>query len=312
MIGAGLSGLAGAGVLVRHGCEVTVFEKSRGVGGRLATRRVDDVAVNHGAPAIDAAPGSALADTVARLTPDAREVNHSRCDAADGAPMHNPTTFPAGVTRWAKAMADGLDIRRGVRAAYLRSAAGAYELGDEQGNGLGAFDALLVSAPAPQAADLLQTCTQHAARAEMLRGVIYHPAVMVLAGICGAGGERLLVPERPSPFAHIAVGTGIDWCPVAARLDAETSAGCLDGTPDSEVLERHLVALVRQVAGAGEPVWSQVKRWRFCLPESRLLQDEANADHAGVVLCGDAVSPAGMSHVFDSGVTAAMTILGDG
>lgn len=39
VIGAGISGLICARVLVEHGMEVTVFEKSRGIGGRMSTRR---------------------------------------------------------------------------------------------------------------------------------------------------------------------------------------------------------------------------------------------------------------------------------
>lgn len=49
VIGAGLSGLVCAQHLQRAGCDVHVFEKSRGVGGRLATRRIGDVTFDHGA-----------------------------------------------------------------------------------------------------------------------------------------------------------------------------------------------------------------------------------------------------------------------
>ena len=37
-IGAGMAGIACARTLVQAGHQVTVFEKSRGVGGRMATR----------------------------------------------------------------------------------------------------------------------------------------------------------------------------------------------------------------------------------------------------------------------------------
>jgi predicted NAD/FAD-dependent oxidoreductase len=47
IIGAGLSGITLAGRL-SSSAEVTVFEKSRGVGGRMATRRFEDYAFDHG------------------------------------------------------------------------------------------------------------------------------------------------------------------------------------------------------------------------------------------------------------------------
>ena len=49
IIGAGLSGLSAAQTLVRSGRSVLVVDKGRGVGGRLATRRIGDATLDHGA-----------------------------------------------------------------------------------------------------------------------------------------------------------------------------------------------------------------------------------------------------------------------
>ncbi len=49
VIGAGIAGLVTARTLSDHGIEVCVFERSRGVGGRAATRRADALAFDHGA-----------------------------------------------------------------------------------------------------------------------------------------------------------------------------------------------------------------------------------------------------------------------
>ena len=67
IIGAGLSGLVAARTLVAAGHGVVVIEKSRGLGGRLAARRVGDTVVDHGTPIFEAPPGSALSDLVAQL-----------------------------------------------------------------------------------------------------------------------------------------------------------------------------------------------------------------------------------------------------
>ena len=61
VIGAGLSGLAAARRVIAQGHDAVVFEKSRGLGGRLATRRTDDgMPLDHGAPALEAPDGTLL------------------------------------------------------------------------------------------------------------------------------------------------------------------------------------------------------------------------------------------------------------
>jgi predicted NAD/FAD-dependent oxidoreductase len=48
VIGAGLSGLTAAQQLHQAGFRVVVVDKSRGLGGRLATRRIRATAIDHG------------------------------------------------------------------------------------------------------------------------------------------------------------------------------------------------------------------------------------------------------------------------
>lgn len=55
VIGAGMSGITCAEYLCSRGFKVSVFEKSRGLGGRLATRRINnDLSVDHGVQYISA------------------------------------------------------------------------------------------------------------------------------------------------------------------------------------------------------------------------------------------------------------------
>jgi renalase len=49
IIGAGMAGMTAARTLAQAGCAVTVFEKSRGFGGRMATRRSEFGSFDHGA-----------------------------------------------------------------------------------------------------------------------------------------------------------------------------------------------------------------------------------------------------------------------
>ena len=49
VIGAGISGCSCAHALARAGHEVAIVEKGRGVGGRMATRRMEGARIDHGA-----------------------------------------------------------------------------------------------------------------------------------------------------------------------------------------------------------------------------------------------------------------------
>ncbi|MFM8703967.1 MAG: FAD-dependent oxidoreductase, partial [Planctomycetia bacterium] len=49
IVGAGIAGLVAARELSLAGCSVVVLEKSRGVGGRMATRRIGQAVCDHGA-----------------------------------------------------------------------------------------------------------------------------------------------------------------------------------------------------------------------------------------------------------------------
>ena len=48
VVGAGISGLLAADALHREGYDLTVLDKGRGVGGRMATRRVGGGTFDHG------------------------------------------------------------------------------------------------------------------------------------------------------------------------------------------------------------------------------------------------------------------------
>jgi phytoene dehydrogenase-like protein len=52
VVGAGIAGLACARTVAASGLSCTVFEKSRGTGGRAATRRHNGHRFDHGAPFI--------------------------------------------------------------------------------------------------------------------------------------------------------------------------------------------------------------------------------------------------------------------
>ena len=308
VVGAGLAGLAAARELTAGGHEAIVFEKSRGLGGRLASRRAGGTVLDHGSPVVAAPPGSPLRGLVGTLGAD------------DGVDLGDGLAFASGATRLPKLIAAGLGVRQGVRIAALRAATGGFEVGDEQGNTHGVVDAVVLCAPAPQAADLLERSPEAGARVAALRAVSYAPAVMILLGLTAAGLSWDAAGAPVAPIGAVSRESlkgrppvdGVE--PVVVRLDAASSAELLEAA-DAEVLERALPALAALLGpGAARPAWAQVKRWRFAVPEAPGDAAAINPPGSRIVVAGDTLTGAAFGsadhhRVFDSGVAAARRVV---
>lgn len=153
VIGAGMAGLTAAKELAAAGASVVVFEKSRGLGGRLATRRPfwrsDDpamaaIGLDHGAPVAEAEDPELLA-ALAEL---------GQPYAPNGGPVRGIVGAP-GMSDLVAPLAAGLDIRCGVEIAALAQGPEDWLLRDKAGDAHGPFDAVVSAVPAPQAANLL-------------------------------------------------------------------------------------------------------------------------------------------------------------
>ena len=316
MIGAGLSGLAAARRVIAQGHDAVVFEKSRGLGGRLATRRTDDgMPIDHGAPALDAPDGTELAAIATELCPNAvRYPSIATPPAYDT--IRSPLVLVDGITQFAKQLADGIEIIRGIRITTLRTVPAGFELGDEQGNSHGQFSGVIVSAPAPQAADLLENGPSDPERIAFLRSVAYAPAVMVACGVIGV----TIPPQLMSDGRTEVVLRCINESAKRASPQAGESACVVQFTPeysgaayvdatDDQIIAKALEELRAQWGAGCELTWTQVKRWRFasCVPHR--IPDDINPSDARIVLCGDAVSSPGMEHIYASGQCAADQLL---
>lgn len=302
IIGAGLSGLAAARDLIGLGYEVVVIEKSRGVGGRLAARRIEGTVVDHGAPLIECVPGSALHGLVHSLARD------------DVVWMSASTVaYRSGATRLAKLMAEGVEVLLGVRITALRAARAGFELGGEQGNTHGVVDAVVISAPAPQAADLLEQSPEAGTRVTALRAAVYDPAVMILAGMRIRTPSSLEPFAVETPFARITAESArgrepIDGVmPVVARIAPGRSADLFDAA-DGDILADLAPRLSALCGAVGEPAWTQVKRWRYATLPVRLDPEVVNPPASRIVVCGDTIAGGGLEDVFASGRAAALAV----
>lgn len=157
IIGAGISGLALARRLSTV-AEVTVFEKARGVGGRMSTRYADPFYFDHGAQCFTARSAEFQAflkpymeaGSVAEWKGDVVNLEVGKAESKRIWLEPHLVATP-NMNSLCKALAVGLDLRTACEVAPLgeRDAMG-WELQDKEGKALGMFDWVISTAPPAQ------------------------------------------------------------------------------------------------------------------------------------------------------------------
>lgn len=161
-----MAGLACARRLVAKGAEVSVFDKGRGPGGRMSTRRVDtplgQLRFDHGCQYFTA-DDPAFRTVVKALCRDGHAAQwHGRIlkvdDANQVTDAEDKPRFVGvpGMNSVIRAMADGLDVHFGTRIESLSRQESGWTLGVEAGEAPAhTYDAVVVATPAEQAEPLL-------------------------------------------------------------------------------------------------------------------------------------------------------------
>jgi len=337
VIGAGIAGLAAAGELVRAGRRVVVLEKSRGVGGRMATRRIGTAVFDHGAQfftvrgrafggIVTAAHGVGAVvrwcDGFAR----AAAIDSSVATAADG---HARWRGSRGMTDLPKRLAEQLppdccEIRTGVHATLIGMDSGRVRIVMDAGTREEAVvetisaAAAIVTSPVPQSLDLM-------AAGGLLAegGGVDAKALLQLATVaydpCFA---LMLVLDRPSlvpppgaivfeagPVAWLADNQrkGISATPaITVHASGSFSRQHFDDPP--EEVTAALIDLVRPWID-GDPatviVGQSLHRWKFALPTTIIPAPlVAVSSQPPIVCCGDAFGGPRVEGAASSGLAA--------
>ena len=317
VVGAGMSGLTCARDLADHGHRVRVFDKARGVGGRMSTRRRGELRFDHGAqyftardPRFTRWVDSWRHDGLVAKWEGRVEVLGD--DAGRGR-REGPERFVGvpGMNAVCRHVAADLDVTCETRVGRLERAGARWRLSSTADRELGRFDAVVVSAPAPQTAELLAAAapelSARAAEVEMT------PCWAVMAAF-----DRPLDLGFDAAFVH---GSPLRW---AARNSSKPGrprdeAWVLHASPDwsnrnlerpPEEVARELLAALGAAVGAPleSPALLEAHRWLFALPEP--LADSCLFD-AGLRLaaCGDWCAGPRVEGAFLSGSAAAGRLL---
>uniref|UniRef100_B8HVR6 FAD dependent oxidoreductase n=1 Tax=Cyanothece sp. (strain PCC 7425 / ATCC 29141) TaxID=395961 RepID=B8HVR6_CYAP4 len=343
IIGAGISGLACAHYLQKQGYRVAVLEKSRGVGGRLATRRWGELRLDHGLPYLSLKSDAAKAlqqlvtplleqkiltpwpETIGQLDPQG---------ALSLLPAHHCYAAPAGMSVIAKYLAQDLDLQLNQRLVGLW-------LGEWGKTGLqrhwqlslttptGEYlsqqaMAVVLAIPAPQA---LAICTPLVAKGlapefiRALEAIDYAPCFSTLA----------LYPAVRQADVQTLPWQALNWSndPILSWIGLDSSKRPQSEQPlfvlhsSAEFAQRHLETdplepigqtLLNRAAAVlldwlDSPVKLQVHRWRYALPQNYYPAAYLSAPLGQpLVCCGDWCGGKDLGSALVSGIASATWI----
>ena len=275
VIGAGVAGLACARTLADHGLDVAVFDKGRGPGGRTARRRDGAYRFDHAAQYFTARD-ERFRRRVRSWVADgdcAEWTGRIVALAADGSVVeekggHRYVGVP-GMNQINRRLAEGVEVSFGRRVEEIAGEPGAWRVRTEDGDDAGPFDLVLVTAPAPQAAELL--AGPAAGFAERARGAEMLPCLTAMVafdrpleapfdGAFVAPGSPLAWISRDSSKPGRDAGAGDQW---VLHATPEHSAGFLE--EDKPAIAERLFAAFRDLLGdavPAQPVHLSGHRWR--------------------------------------------------
>ncbi len=306
IVGAGIAGAHCAGTLAAAGWEVDVFEKSRGAGGRLSTRRIEQGWATLGTPFISARRDpfrSQLREWVRQgwVAPVRGNVWQGRANLSWAqAQMQNhfrPTIEPSQLVRH---LLGNARLHTGSRVVALQPRTLVLEGGEVRGD----YDCVICSVPTPQALPLLDALPL---LRERLGDVRYRPIWSFL--MRWEGGPAADVVKFDDPLLNLAArqtsgGAGL-WAVHSSHEFAETY---LDAS-EMEASNRAASALMG-LLGLPWPVEIEASHlWRYARPvtatEGFWLGDRENR----VALIGDGIAGVGVERAWESGMRLAQAIL---
>ena len=305
IIGSGLSGVTAARYLTSKGKNCLILDKGRRIGGRCSTKRKDGMTFNHGAQFFTAKHEEFIEVVGTAL-------QHNAISEWDFG-HHNKAFIGAPTMRdFIAYLAKELDVRQEVKITSLHKDGDLYQLCDEQGERYFAHH-VIVTIPAPQAADLLKDT--HPELADTARTASYDPCWTVMLGL----DEACDVMPKPlrdkgdvgwAAYEPARIAGGIYQPAITIQATPEASRKMLDWQAE-EVIEALSQSLFEAV-GRPLPIrLSLAHRWLY----ARVAVSADNnlpfiSDDGKIVLAGDYFGTARLETAYLSGQRAALCLLG--
>jgi predicted NAD/FAD-dependent oxidoreductase len=305
VVGAGIAGLMAAQSHSKSGHVVVVVDKGRSPGGRLATRRIDDATLDHGAQFFtvrDTQFKSHVSDWITSgvVTEWCRGFDSS-AQNNDGYPRYRGVF---GMTDIAKHLAQGLDVRCNTLAFSIApGATSKWQLKIDDGSVLDAY-AIIVTCPLPQAYALLVTAgielPESMLRTEYDRTICLLAVLNQSSAVASPGG--LQNPDETFSFIADNAIKGISST-TALTLHANPQFSLEHWDASTDDVQLLLIERAKPWIGDADVIASQIKKWRLATPLT--IWPERYWANDMIVLAGDAFGGPKIEGAALSGLAAA-------
>lgn len=328
VIGAGLAGLICAQQLKQAGLDVTIVEKSAGLGGRMATRRLQGTWVDHGAQLI-----SVKSDNFGRFIRKLEEKqivkewtrNVYRLSASGLLPpnaddRHTRYCCPLGMTAIAKYLANDIPIMTNTRIVAISHNEFKWQLVTDRQESL-ETKAIVSTIPAPQFLPLFEEVLASAPSfLQALQSVKFAPSVTIMAGY----NTNSSIPTEWQAIRCIDDPI-LDWIsydsskhpdkaiqPVfVLQSTAEFAKQSMEES-DLEIAGKPLLNQAGRLLAKwlASPEWWQVHRWRYAIAQESLgVSCLSTAIPLALVCAGDWCAGKNIEAAYNSGLAAAESII---
>jgi predicted NAD/FAD-dependent oxidoreductase len=306
IVGAGIAGASCAGALAAAGWEVDIFEKARGAGGRLSSRRMEEGWASLGSPFIsakrdpfrsqlrdwvrmgwlEAVRGNIMKGRATVSWTQAQLQNHYR-------PLIEPSQLVRNLMGTARLHTESRVARLAPRTIQLEGGA----IHDD-------YDCVICSVPTPQAIPLLEGLPRLQERLQ--HDTHYRPVWSFI--MRWEGGPTADVIQFDDELLNVAVrqvdGEGV-WAVHSTHAFAETY---LDVSKE-EASTRGASALMGLLALPWPVEVEAAHLWKMALPTGQQdgfwLADRENR----VALIGDGIAGAGVERAWESGTRLAQALV---
>jgi len=310
IIGAGLTGLTAARKLKSAGAEVTVFDKSKGTGGRLSSRSFAGGWIDHGAPYLtvsDEKFAGFLDENIAEAAIQNWAPLFSGVVRTDeqsdfiGVPRNSALT---------RSLLEGAVFQPSTRIARIEHSNEGWQLFNDGESLLGVWSYLIVAVPAPQALSLLR---EQPLLAEPIRQVTMEPCwvAAIQSSIKLSDQPDVAVYEHPAVrrIVHNSAKPGRQNENIyLVQANKTWSEANLEDTTKS-VGEKLMQSFCELTSADAEAELLFVHRWRYAFTETALGKSCLWDNSLQLGACGDWCLGRTVEDAWHSGSALAALIL---